>query len=178
MCELALSLAALQCASRWNRASLSLRETSHFETPFMDLAQSLGWNGSVPGWVRRWYRYHPLPEELGVRLMPHPAQAACLKCKGSDRTPFDRCSKVTFTRLGIQLFPWMSARLLVGETRHPATSAPFQVGYNPIRQVMNSLCLSAVGIRFLAVLSREGIGSSLRWAYCRWQTLSGFPRSA
>jgi hypothetical protein len=97
---------------------------------------------------------------------------------GFDRTPFDRCSKVTFTRLGIQLFPWMSARLLVGETSHPATSAPFQVGYHPIRQVMNSLCLSAVGIRFLAVLSREGIGSTLRQAYCRGQTLSGFPRSA
>jgi hypothetical protein len=27
------------------------------------------------GWVRRRYRYHPLPEELGVRLTPHPAQA-------------------------------------------------------------------------------------------------------
>lgn len=28
-------------------------------------------------------------------------------------------------------------------------SAPFQVGYCPIRQVMVSLCLSAAGIRFL-----------------------------
>jgi hypothetical protein len=49
--------------------------------------------------------HHPLPEELGRRVAPHPTQAACRKCKGSYRTPFDRCSKVTFTRLGIQLFP-------------------------------------------------------------------------
>jgi hypothetical protein len=72
----------------------------------------------------------------------------------------------------------MSPLLLVLATNHLATSAPFQVGYHPIRQVMASLCLSAVGIRFLAILSREGIGSILRWAYCRGQTLSEFPRSA
>src|SRR5229473_4513653 len=23
---------------------------------------------AIGGWVRRWHRYHPLPEELGVRL--------------------------------------------------------------------------------------------------------------
>jgi hypothetical protein len=46
----------------------------------------------------------------------------------------------------------MSALPLVVSTRHPATSAPFRVGYCPIRQVMDSLCLSAVGIRFLTVL--------------------------
>lgn len=28
-------------------------------------------------------------------------------------------------------------------------SAPFRVGYCPIRQVMDSLCLSAAGVRFL-----------------------------
>jgi hypothetical protein len=39
------------------------------------------------GWVRRWYRYHPLPEELGVRLAPHPAQAARRKFQVSDGTP-------------------------------------------------------------------------------------------
>jgi hypothetical protein len=54
----------------------------------------------------------------------------------------------------VEFFPWMSTLLLVVETSHPATSAPFQVGYHPIRQVMDSLCLSAVGIRVLAVLSR------------------------
>jgi hypothetical protein len=110
--------------------------------------------GLLGGWVRRWYRYHPLPEELGVRLALHPAQATGRRFKVSDGTPVDRCSKVTFTLTGIQLFPWMSPLLLVLSTRHPATSAPFQVGQSPIRQVMDSLCLSAVGIRFLAVLSR------------------------
>jgi len=39
------------------------------------------------GWVRRWHRYHPLPEELGVRLAPHPAQAARRKFQVSDCTP-------------------------------------------------------------------------------------------
>jgi hypothetical protein len=116
----------------------------------------------LPGWVRRWYCYHPLPEELGVRLAPHPAQAARRQFQVSDGTPYDRCSRVTFTRTGIELFPWMSARLLVLATSYPATSAPFQVGHRPIRQVMDSLCLSAVGLRFLAVLSREGFGSILR----------------
>jgi hypothetical protein len=53
---------------------------------------------------------------------------------------------------GYPIFPWMSARLLVLATSHPATSAPFQVEYSPIRWVMVSLRLSAVGIRFLAVL--------------------------
>ncbi len=61
-------------------------------------------------------------------LTPHPAQAARRKFQGSDGTPYDRCSRVTFTRLGIQLFPWMSALLLVLATSHPATSAPFRVG--------------------------------------------------
>src|SRR5215475_3220790 len=53
----------------------------------------------------------------------------------------------------------MSARLLVRVTRHPATSAPFRVGQSPIRQVMDSLCLSAVGIRFLAVLSHWSLSA-------------------
>ena len=88
----------------------------------------------------------------GVRVTPHPAQAARRKFQGSDCTPYDRCSRVTFTRLGIELFLWMSARLLVLATSHPATSAPFQVGHRPIRRVMASPCLSAAGIRLLAVL--------------------------
>ena len=46
----------------------------------------------------------------------------------------------------------MSARLLVCATSHPATSAPFRGGYCPIRRVMDSPCLSAAGLRFLAVL--------------------------
>ena len=113
------------------------------------------------GWVRRWYRYHPLPEELGVRLTPHPAQAARRKFQGSDGTPYDRCSRVTFPRLGIELFLWMSARLLVLATSHSATSAPFRGGYCPIRRVMVSPCLSAAGIRFLAVLCPLWICPSL-----------------
>ncbi len=114
------------------------------------------------------------PSEPGRRVIPHPAQAARLTFKVFDGTPFDRCSRVTFTRRGIQLFPWMSALLLVVETSHPATSAPFQVGHSPIRQVMDSLCLSAVGIRFLAVLSHEGMGSALRRAYCLGRPYRGF----
>jgi hypothetical protein len=90
----------------------------------------------------------------GVRVTSHPAQATGRPFKVSERTPMDRGSRVTFTRMGISLFPWVSARLLVRATRHLATSAPFQVGHRPIRQVMNSLCLSAVGMRFLAILSR------------------------
>src|SRR5262249_45709057 len=43
---------------------------------------------AVDGWVRRWHRYHPLPEELGVRLAPHPAQAANRSFQGSDCTPY------------------------------------------------------------------------------------------
>ena len=42
---------------------------------------------TLAGWVRRWHRYHPLPEELGVRLAPHPAQAANRSFQGSDCTP-------------------------------------------------------------------------------------------
>jgi hypothetical protein len=109
-----------------------------------------------------------------MRLAPHPAQAARLKFKVSDCAPLDRCSRVTFTQVGIQLFPWISARLLVVETSHPATSAPFQVGQSPIRRVMASPCLSAAGLRFLAVLSREGIGSTLRQAYCLGRPYRGF----
>src|SRR5262245_998741 len=102
-----------------------------------------------------------------MRLAPHPAQATGRRFKVSDGTPVDRCPRVTFTQVGIHLFPWISARLLVVETSHPATSAPFQVGQSPIRRVMASPCLSAAGLRFLAVLSREGIGSTLRQAYCQ-----------
>jgi hypothetical protein len=108
---------------------------------------------NLAGWVRRRYRYHPLPEELSVRLTPHPAQATGRLFQVSDGTPVDRCSRVTFTLTGIQLFPWMSPLLLVHATSHPATSAPFQVGHRPIRRVMSSPCLSAAGLRFLAVLS-------------------------
>jgi hypothetical protein len=111
-------------------------------------------------------------------VAPHPAQAACLTCRRSDSTPVDRCPKVTFTRTGIQLFPWMSARLLVGETRPPATSAPFQVRHRPIRRVVISPCLSAAGLRFLAVLSHWSLSATLRRAYCPRQTPVGFPRSA
>jgi len=87
-----------------------------------------------------------------VRLTPHPAQAARRKFEVSERTPIDRGSRVTFTRRGIELFPWMSARLLVLATSHSATSAPFRGGYCPIRRVMSSPCLSAAGLRLLAVL--------------------------
>ena len=110
----------------------------------------------------------------GVRVTSHPAQATGRPFKVSERTPMDRGSRVTFTRMGISLFPWVSARLLVRATRHLATSAPFQVGHRTIRQVMNSLCLSAVGIRFLAILSREGVGCALRPAYCLDRPYRGF----
>src|SRR6266511_4124467 len=85
-------------------------------------------SGSVIGWVKRWYRYHPLPEELGVRLTPHPAQATGRSFKVSDGTPVDRCSRVTFTRTGIQLFPWMSLfssslRPVTRPRQHPCRSA-------------------------------------------------------
>jgi hypothetical protein len=133
---------------------------------------------NLAGWVRRRYRYHPLPEELGVRLASHPAQATGRSFKVSDGTPVDRCTRVTFTRTGIQLFPWMSPLLLVRATSHLATSAPFQVGYSPIRRIMDSPCLSAVGLRFLAVLSHWSLSATLQWAYCQRQTPLGFPRSA
>jgi hypothetical protein len=132
----------------------------------------------LPGWVRRWYHYHPLPEELGVRLAPHAAQAARRKFQVSDRTPYDRCSRVTFTRSGIELFLWISSLLLVVQTSHPATSAPFRGRHDPIRRVMASPCLSAAGLRFLAVLSHWSISTTLRCAYCPWQTPLGLPRSA
>jgi hypothetical protein len=101
-----------------------------------------------------------LSPEPGRRVTLPPAQAARLTIKGSDGTPFDRCSKATFARLDSQLFPWMNAHLLVVESSHPATSAPFQGGHRPIRQVMNSLGLWTVGLRFLAVLSRQGMSST------------------
>jgi hypothetical protein len=107
---------------------------------------------ALGGWVRRWYRCHPLPAELGVRLTPHPAQAARRKCQVADSTPGDRGSRGTFTRVGSERFLWMSARLLVVATSHPATSAPCRGGYCPIRRVMASPCLSAAGLRFVAVL--------------------------
>jgi hypothetical protein len=66
-----------------------------------------------------------------MRLAPHPVQAARLTFKVSDCAPLGRCTRVTFTHVGIQLFPWTSARLLVVEASHPATSAPFQVGHSP-----------------------------------------------
>jgi hypothetical protein len=118
------------------------------------------------------------PSEPGERVAPHPAQATGREFKVSDSTPADWCSRVTFTRAGIQLFPWMSPLLLVLSTRHPATSAPFQVGYHPIRRVMAFPCLSAAGLRFLAVLSHWSISTTLRCAYCPRQTPLGFPRSA
>ena len=76
--------------------------------------------------------------------------------------------------MGIDLFPWMNARLLVLTTSHPATSAPLQSGHRPIRQVMDSLGLSAVGMRFLAVLSRADMGYALRQAYCLGRPYRGF----
>jgi hypothetical protein len=124
-------------------------------------AMARRFQGGLYGWVRRWYRYHPLPEELGVRLAPHPAQATGRSFKVSGSTPVDRCSRVTFTRLGIQLFLWISARLLVGAASHPATSAPFRGGQGPIRRVMSSPCLSVAGLRFLAVLCPLWIWPSL-----------------
>src|SRR5215211_533167 len=32
----------------WGRASLRVRKPYHFEMPFIDLSQCLGWSGSVP----------------------------------------------------------------------------------------------------------------------------------
>jgi hypothetical protein len=60
-----------------------------------------------------------------------------------------------------------------------STSAPFQVGYDPIQPVMPSRCLSAAGLRFLEhPLPTE----DFRRAYVRptdcHQTSLGFPRSA
>jgi hypothetical protein len=114
----------------------------------------------IPGWVRRRCRHHPLPSELGVRLAPHPAQAGRRKFQVSDGTPCDRCSCVTFTRVGLELFPWTSALLLVLATSHPAMSAPFRGGDCPIRRVMDFPCLSAAGLRFLAVLSHWSLSTT------------------
>ena len=111
-------------------------------------------------------------------LTPHPAQAAHRKFKVSDRTPFDRCSRVTFTRMGIELFPWMSARLLVLTTSHPATSAPFQVGYRPIRQVMDFPVPFGCRHSLLGRPVPLGYGLCLAASLLPGQTLSGFPRSA
>ena len=118
------------------------------------------------------------PSEPGERVAPHPAQATGREFKIPDGTPADWCSRVTFTLAGIQLFPWMSPRLPVLSTSHPATSAPFQVGYGPIRRVMDFPCLSAAGVRFLAVLSHWSLSATLQRAYCPRQTPLGFPRSA
>jgi hypothetical protein len=107
---------------------LCCRQQRHY-TPLQEgLNPTIALSGAISGWVRRWYCYHPLPAELGVRLTPHPAQAARRKFQVSDSTPCDRCSRVTFTRSGISLFLWMSALLLVVKTSHPAMSAPFRVG--------------------------------------------------
>jgi hypothetical protein len=161
--------------SKWRRSMIRIRACGNAASSYIFFFLFFKW--PLTGWVRRWYRYHPLPEELGVRLAPHPAQAARREFLVSDRTPYDRCSRVTFTRLGIQLFLWMSARLLVVSTSHPATSAPFRGGQGPIRRVMSSPCLSAAGLRFLAVLSHWSLSATLRWAYCQRQTPLGFPRS-
>lgn len=43
-------------------------------------------------------------------------------------------------------------------------SAPFQVGYGPIRQVMDSLCLAAAGLRFSGLLVPAGeLGRPCGW---------------
>ena len=95
----------------------------------------------------------PPPRRTGRATPAAPSSSSPSKVPGLRLHTVDqRCSRVTFTPRGIELFLWMSALLLVVSTRHPATSAPFRVGYCPIRQVMDSLCLSAVGIRFLTVL--------------------------
>jgi hypothetical protein len=104
------------------------------------------------------------PSEPGERVAPHPAQATGREFKVSDGAPDDWCSRVTFTRTGIQLFPGMSPLLPVLSTRHPATSAPFRVGSYPIRRVMSSPCLSAAGVRFLAVLAHWSI--SITFDHC------------
>jgi hypothetical protein len=132
----------------------------------------------IGGWVRRLYRYHPLPAELGMRLAPHPAQAAGLKFKVSDCTPLGRCSRVTFTQWVSNFSP---GRALVSSLLRLATRPrqhPFRLGIRPIRRVMCSPCLSAAGLRFLAVLSHWSISITLRCAYCQRQTPLGFPRSA
>src|SRR5262249_14999122 len=58
-------------------------------------------------------------------------------------------------------------------------SAPFRVGYGPIRPVMTSRCLSAAGLRFLdhPVPTEDFRRSCVRPTDCR-QTPGGFPRSA
>ena|SRR5262245_48575783 len=92
----------------------------------------------VTGRVGATHRCVTPPSEPGERVAPHPAQATGREFKVADGTPADWCSRVTFTHAGIQLFPWISPLLPVLSTRHPATSAPFQVGYYPIRRVMSS----------------------------------------
>ena len=154
-----------------------VRDGYHYPVEHRGIQRVLEQHHLAPEALQR-HRYHPLPEELGVRLTPHPAQATGRRFKVSGGTPVARRSRVTFTQTGIELFPWMNPLLPVLSTRHPAMSAPFRGGYRPIRRVMSSPGLSAAGLRFLAVLSREGIGSTLRQAYCHWQPLSGFPRSA
>ena len=105
----------------------------------------------------------PPPRRTGRATRAAPSSSSPSKVPGLRLHTVDqRCSRVTFTPRGIELFLWMSALLLVVSTRHPATSAPFRVGYCPIRQVMDSLCLSAVGIRFLTVLYPLGVGPLLR----------------
>jgi hypothetical protein len=89
----------------------------------------------VSGWVRRWYRYHPLPAELGMRLAPHPAQAARLKFKVSERTPIDRAPGLP---------KWVSnfspGRALVSSSLRLATRPrqhPFRLG----KALSGGLCL-------------------------------------
>jgi hypothetical protein len=54
---------------------------------------------NLAGWVRRRYRYHPLPAELGVRLASHPAQATGRSFKVSDGTPVDRCTRAKLAKI-------------------------------------------------------------------------------
>jgi hypothetical protein len=104
----------------------------------------------------------PPPRRTGRATRAAPSSSSSSKVPGLRlHTVYKRCSRVTFTRLGSELFLWMSALLLVLATSHPATSAPFRGGYDPIRRVMSSPCLSAAGLRFLAVLCPLWIWPSL-----------------
>jgi len=55
--------------------------------------------------------------------------------KVSDGTPLTDAPGLRSPRLDIQLFFWMSVLVVVMSTRHLATAAPIQVGYDPIRRV-------------------------------------------
>ena len=88
-------------ARRYSLARFVSVEVSAFSTIAEGFeSKSPGWlSSSRAGWVRRWYHCHPLLEELGVGLTPHPAQATGRPFKVSERSLVDQGSRVTFTHI-------------------------------------------------------------------------------